>query len=330
MGSSQYTRAVRTVALALFDGARLFDVAVAAEVWAPRTSADLPRYELRRCGSGPAGVRLGGGCYARPERGLDWLRRADLVVVPGIDDPSREVPAELLAALRAAHRAGATVAALCAGAFVLAAAGLLDGRPAVTHWALAAELARRHPQARVDPGVLFAGEDRVWTSAGVAAGIDLCLHLLREAHGAEAAAAVARAMVTAPFRTGGQAQFIAPATPARDRDGDALAAVRERALRELDRPLSVPELAGWAGMSTRTFARRFAAESGVTPLRWLLDQRIAAARRLLERTDLTMTAIAGRCGFGSPVTMRQHFVRRVGVPPDVYRRGFRSRAGQAG
>jgi transcriptional regulator GlxA family with amidase domain len=170
----------------------------------------------------------------------------------------------------------------------------------------------------------------LWTSAGVAAGIDLCLHLTRLAHGAEAAAAIARAMVTAPFRTGGQAQFVAAATPVRDRDGSAIGAVQERALRRLDQPLTVAQLAGWAAMSPRTFARRFTETTGTTPLRWLCDQRTSAAQRLLERTDLPVDAIAQRCGFGSATNFRRHFVRDVGVAPRDYRRAFRPRGTIAG
>ncbi|WP_406281818.1 GlxA family transcriptional regulator [Embleya sp. NBC_00896] len=314
------------VAIVVFDGARMFDLAVATEVWAPHQSAyGVPEFEVRRCAVTREPVGLTGGAVAMPDRTLAWLRKADLVVVPGMADPAAPQAEPLLAALRAAHRAGVTVASLCAGAFVLGAAGLLDGRPAVTHWSLADDLARRFPAAEVDPGALFVGADRVWSSAGVAAGIDLCLHLIRLAHGADIAASVARSMVTAPFRTGGQAQFITGPTRPLDRDGDALAAVRERALRELDRPHTVADMAAWAGMSERTFARRFAAESGAPPQRWLLDQRVAAAQRLLERTDLGMDAIARRCGFGSAVTMRQHFTRHIGVPPNGYRRAFHPR-----
>ncbi|MFI5611013.1 GlxA family transcriptional regulator [Amycolatopsis sp. NPDC051903] len=309
---------MQKIALVLFDGARLFDTAVVDEVWGARSG---PGAELRKCAETKDPVRLTGGAVLTPERGFSWLRTADLVFVPGLADVDARPSPALLAALRSAHRAGAQVAGLCLGAFVLGAAGLLDDRPASTHWRFTTELARRHPRAHVDPGVLYTGADGVWTSAGVAAGIDLCLHLVRLAQGADAAAAIARSMVTAPFRSGGQAQFItAPTPPPGD---EPLAAVRERALRELRRPLTVAELAGWASMSERTFARRFVAETGTTPLRWLLDQRIARAQQLLERSALPVAEIASCCGFGSAVSFRQHFTRQVGVAPSRYRADFR-------
>ncbi|WP_326565546.1 helix-turn-helix domain-containing protein [Amycolatopsis rhabdoformis] len=309
---------MQKIALVLFDGARLFDTAVVDEVWGARSGPDV---ELRRCAATKDPVELVGGAVFKPERTFSWLRTADVVVVPGLANLDAEPSPELLAALRAAHRAGAQVAGLCLGAFVLGAAGLLDDRPAVTHWRFTRELARRHPRAEVDPGVLFTGADGVWTSAGVAAGIDLCLHLVRLTLGADVAASIARSMVTAPFRSGGQAQFITAPSPARDEE--PLAAVRERALRELRRPLTVAELAGWAAMSERTFARRFVAETGTTPLRWLLDQRIARAQQLLESSDLPVAEIAGCCGFGSAVSFRQHFTRHVGIAPSRYRTDFR-------
>lgn len=211
-------------------------------------------------------------------------------------------------------------------AFVLARAGLLDGRRAVTHWHLAPRLQARHPRITVEPDALFIEDDNLWTSAGTAAGIDLCLHLVRVAHGAEAAATVARSMVTAPFRTGTQAQFIEQPTPRADRDADTLAAVREYALRRLHEPLTVTDLAAHAGMAPRTFARHFTAATGTSPLRWLLDQRVAAAQRLLERTDLPMPEVARRAGFGSEVTMRQHFASRLATSPRAYRTAFSATA----
>ncbi|MEV4744690.1 helix-turn-helix domain-containing protein [Streptomyces sp. NPDC049555] len=315
------------IALVAFPRIRAFDVAVIAEVWGvDRTERGAPPFELRRCAPDRAPVQMPGGLVLAPDRDLDWLGTADLVVVPGVDDHLAPVPPPVLHALRTAHAAGTPVAALCGGAFVLAQAGLLDGRRAVTHWNLAPLLTATHPAVQVVPDALFVEDDGIWTAAGVAAGIDLCLHLVRTAHGAEAAATIARAMVTAPFRTGTQAQFIehpAPAPDDRDPSG-ALAAVRERALRQLCEPLTVADMAAWAGMSPRSFARHFTAGTGRTPIQWLLDQRIAAAQQLLERTGLPMPEIARRCGFGSEVTMRQHFAARLATSPRDYRRAFRA------
>ncbi len=317
------------VALVAFPGIRAFDVAVIAEVWGvDRTDRGGPPFELRRCAPGRAPVEMPGGLTLTPDRDLDWPATADLVVVPGVEDHLAPVPPPVRDALRDAHDAGIPVAALCGGAFVLAQAGLLDGRRAVTHWNLTTLLSATHPAVDVVPDALFVEDGGVWTAAGVAAGIDLCLHLVRTVHGAEAASTIARAMVTAPFRTGTQAQFIehpAPASTIAERDAsDALASVRERALRRLAEPLTVADLAGWAGMSPRSFARHFTASTGTTPIQWLLDQRVAAAQQLLERTGLPMPEIARRCGFGSEVTMRQHFAARLATSPRDYRRAFRA------
>jgi transcriptional regulator GlxA family with amidase domain len=312
------------VALVAFPGIRAFDVSVITEVWGTdRTDRGAPAFELRRVAADPAApVPMRGGLALFPDRALTWLSRADLVLIPGLDDHLTPAPAPVLDALRRAHARGTTLAALCGGAFTLAQAGLLDGRRAITHWNLVDLLRTHHPHVTVVPDALFIEDDNVWTAAGTAAGIDLCLHLVRRSHGAEAAATVARSMVTAPFRTGTQAQFIERPTPRADRDADALATVREHALRHLHEPLTVADLAARAGMSTRSFARHFTAETGVTPLRWLLDQRIAAAQRLLERTDLAMPEVARRAGFGSEVTMRQHFASRLATSPRAYRAAF--------
>ncbi|AXK36656.1 helix-turn-helix domain-containing protein [Streptomyces armeniacus] len=319
---------MRTVAMLAFPGVRAFDIAVITEVWgvdrtdrAGAVPGSVPAFELRRCGERREPVPVHGGLTLTPDRSLTWLTKADLVVVPGLDDHGP--PAEpVLAALRRAHHAGIPIAALCGGAFTLAQAGLLDGRRAVTHWGLTAQLAAEHPAVHVDSNALFIEDGNIWTSAGTAAGIDLCLHLVRTSHGAEAAATIARAMVTAPFRTGTQAQFIEQPTPAVDRDADALASVRERAQRHLAEPITVADLAAWAGMSPRTFARHFTATTGTTPSRWLLAQRLATAQRLLERTDLAMPEVARRAGFGSEVTMRQHFASQLSTSPRAYRAAF--------
>ncbi|MFD9789492.1 GlxA family transcriptional regulator [Streptomyces sp. NPDC059070] len=311
------------IALLAFPGIRAFDVSVITEVWgADRTDRGVPAFELRRVAADRTPVPMRGGLELTPDRTLAWLPRAELILVPGLDDHVTPAPEPVLAALRRAHARGTTIAALCGGAFTLAQAGLLDGRRALTHWALADELRARHPQVRVEPDALFLEDGNVWTSAGTAAGIDLCLHLVRTQHGAEAASTVARSMVTAPFRTGAQAQFIEHPTPPADRDADSLAAARAYALAHLDEPLSVADLAARAGMSPRSFARHFASATGTTPLRWLLDRRVAAAQKLLERTDLSMPEVARRAGFGSEVTMRQHFASRLATSPQAYRAAF--------
>ncbi|MEU1423654.1 helix-turn-helix domain-containing protein [Kitasatospora sp. NPDC005751] len=322
---------MRTVGCLIFEGVRAFDYAVIGEVWSNRlTRPGLPAFDLRVCGPQGARVRLGGGLERVPDFGLETLRECDLVVVPGMERLNEPRDPAVLAALRAAHEGGVAIASLCAGAFVLAEAGLLDGRTATTHWALAGELARRFPAVDVRPEVLFTGEGGLWTSAGVAAGIDLCLHLVRAAHGQQAAATIARAMVTAPFRAGGQAQFIPSPVPEDAGGDDVLARVRAEVLAALDTPWTVRGMAGLALMSERSFARRFAGATGTTPLRWLLEQRVLLAQRLLEETDLPVDAVAVRCGFGAAVSLRPVFVARVGVAPREYRRAFRGREGDQG
>ncbi|MFF9625283.1 GlxA family transcriptional regulator [Streptomyces griseosporeus] len=318
------------VGLLAFPGIRAFDVSVITEVWGTdRTDRGAPAFDLRRVAADRTPVPLRGGLSLHPDRTLTWLDRADLIVVPGLDDLG-PAPEPVLDALRRAHTRGTTLAALCGGAFTLAQAGLLDGRRAITHWNLVDLLRTRHPDITVVPDALFIEDDNIWTAAGTAAGIDLCLHLVRRTHGAEAAATIARSMVTAPFRTGTQAQFIERPTPRADRDADTLAAVREHALRHLHEPLTVADLAARAGMSPRTFTRHFTAETGTTPLRWLLDQRVAAAQKLLERTDLPMPEVARRAGFGSEVTMRQHFASRLATSPRAYRAAFSGASVSAG
>jgi len=253
--------------------------------------------------------------------GLAELARADTVVVPGYAPYDAPSPA-VLAALRRATGRGARMVSVCTGAFALAAAGLLDGRRATTHWRDAAELFARYPAVNVDADVLYVDDDAVLTSAGVAAGIDLCLHLVRNDHGEQAASRIVRRMVVAPYRDGGQAQFVQRPLPA---SGTGLAATCAWALKRLTEPLTVADLAGHAGWAPRTFARRFLAETGTTPLRWLAAQRLLEARRLLEATNLPVDQIAASCGLGTAANLRLHLARDAGTTPTAYRRSYRGR-----
>ena len=252
-------------------------------------------------------------------------------MVPGTEILDRP-PGSVLAALRAAAARGARIMSVCTGAFVLAYAGLLDGRRAATHWGWAAALARQFPAVTVDPAVLYVDEGQILTSAGVAAGLDLCLHVIRRDYGADLAARLARRTVVAPHRDGGQAQFIRhPVSTASGASGSpGLAATRAWALENLGADLSVAVLARQAGVSTRTFARRFREETGTTPAQWLLDQRVLAARQLLERTGLPVEQVAVRSGFSTAAALREHFARRVATTPTAYRRAFRLAAPAAG
>jgi transcriptional regulator GlxA family with amidase domain len=304
---------MRTVALVLHDDARIFDYAVVAEVF------DREPFTLRRYGAAGRPVRMRGQVTIRPDAGLAALPGADLVIVPGTDAPDAPVPPALARALRAAHAAGRPIAALCAGAFTLAGSGLLDGRRATTHWALTDRLAARYPAVTVVNGPLWIEDGPLWTSAGTAAGIDLCLHLIRRAHGAALAARVARAMVTPPHRDGGQLQYVPRAVPP---EPAALGEVLAWARAHLDRPLTVAALARRAHQSPRTFARRFADATGTTPLRWLHHQRVQLAQELLEGTGLPVEQVARRTGFGTTAVLRRHFGRALGTTPTAYRRRF--------
>ncbi|MFD1831331.1 helix-turn-helix domain-containing protein [Streptomyces desertarenae] len=309
------------VALAVTDGMLHFELALAYEVFgaAPAGVAG-PWYDVAVCGPGP--VRAG-RFLLEPDHGLDRLPRAGTVIVPGWADVDEEPPPDLVDAVRAAHDAGARVVSLCTGAFVLAAAGLLDGRHATTHWAHADVLAARHPRVRVDPDVLYVDDGSVLTSAGKAAAMDLCLHIVRLDRGSAVANAVARRLVVPPHRDGGQAQFVTTPVPAPY--NHPLADLLSWALERLDRPLTVEDLARRARMSSRNLGRHFRAATGTTPLQWLLTQRIRRAQELLETTDDSIDTIAAATGMGTATTLRRHFNRTVGVPPDTYRRTFRSR-----
>ncbi|MBA8957329.1 transcriptional regulator GlxA family with amidase domain [Actinomadura namibiensis] len=311
-----------TVAVAVADGILHFELALAYELFSSPPPASVEDwYEPVICGAGP--VRADGRFLLEPDGGLDRLALADTVIVPGWADVDTDPPADLVDAVRAAHEAGARVASLCTGAFVLAAAGLLEGLRATTHWAHTEALAARHPRIEVDPDVLYVDNGSVLTSAGKAAAMDLCLHLVRRDHGSVVANAVARRLVVPPHRPGGQAQFVA--TPVPERHDHPLSDLLAWAARRLDQPLTVEDLARRANMSSRHLGRHFRSMTGTTPLQWLLTQRIRRAQELLETTDDSVDAIAEATGMGTATTLRRHFNRTVGVPPDSYRRTFRSR-----
>jgi transcriptional regulator GlxA family with amidase domain len=309
----------RVVALCL-DGLVAFDLTAPAQAFGLATRpGGEPLYEFSTCSVGGGEVRTTSGFAIVPQAGLGGLRRADTVVIPAyaavLEPPSEEA----LAALRAAGRRGARVLSVCSGAFALAHAGLLDGRRAATHWAWAGELARRFPAVEVDPDALYVDEGQVLTSAGLSAGIDLSLHVIRKDFGAAAGERVARHMVAAPHREGGQAQFAQrpPAEP-----GGSMEPTRRWASERLEQPLDVAAMASHAGVSPRTFARRFREETGTTPLQWLLSRRVLEARRLLEESDLPIEAVAWRCGFGTAASLRDHFRRATATTPTAYRRAF--------
>ena len=301
----------------------IFDLAIPAEIFG--RAVERERYGFAVCTEHPGVVRSTSGFNLEIGSGLDAMEVADTVVVPGFfprNDPSPVV----IAALRRAAGRGARVASVCVGAFALAAAGLLDGRSATTHWEFADELAARFPAVRVTPEVLYVDEGQVLTSAGIAAGVDLCLYMIRRDYGAVAATEVSRRMVAPMHRAGGQAQFMERPVPD---DRFSLAPTRAWAIQEMHRPLTVAELAAHSGYSTRTFARRFVAEVGATPLRWLTDQRLLEARRLLEATELPIEEVAWRCGLGTAANLRLHLARDAAITPTAYRRAFRGEAAPA-
>jgi AraC family transcriptional activator FtrA len=305
----------RVVALALPDVVA-FDLSIPSQVFG-RWAEPAP-YSFEVCGPQPGLVPTTTGFAIQVARGLEALAEADTVVVPGYV-PNDRPGDEVCEALRAAADRGARLMSVCTGAFALAGAGLLDGRAAATHWGAAAELAAAYPEVDVDPDVLFVDTGQILTSAGLAAGIDLCIHVVRQDHGAAVAAGLARAMVVAPYRDGGQAQFLTRPLAAA---GDGLAATCEWMVAHLADPLTVDDMARHAGWARRTFARRFLAETGTTPLRWLAAQRLDEARRLLETTDLSVEQIADLSGLGSGANLRLHFSRGLGVTPTAYRRTY--------
>lgn len=316
---------MKSVALVATDGMLHFELSVAHEVFGSAPAAvTVPWYDLSVCG--PDTVRFG-PFRLEPDHGLDRLQDADTVIVPGWADVDVAPSAELVQAVRAAHDAGARIVSLCTGAFVLAAAGVLNGHRATTHWAHTGALASRYPDVEVDPDVLYVDNGQVLTSAGKAAALDLCLHLVRLDHGTSIANTVARRLVVSPHRAGGQAQFVTAPVPTQD--DHSLTALLPWVIERLDQPLTVEDLARQARMSSRHLGRHFHAATGTTPLQWLLTQRIRHAQELLEKTDESIDTIAAATGMGTATTLRRNFSRTLGVPPDTYRRTFRSQTGSS-
>ena len=310
------------VAVLVLDDVAPFELGVLCEVFGVDRSDDgLPRYDFAVCSPGGRPVTTSSGFALTPSHGLDRLDSADLVGVPamGLD---AVVPPEAAAALRRAVERGAWLVSVCSGVFVLQQAGVLDGRRCTTHWMHTAELARRCPTALVDPDVLYVQDGRLVTSAGTAAGIDACLHIVRVEHGSKVANAVARRMVVPPHRDGGQRQYVEAPLPS-PRHADTLAPVLGWLVEQLAEPHTVESLAERAHMSARTFARRFTAETGTTPYSWLTQQRLLLAERLLEETDEPVETVAQRAGFGSAAVLRFHFGQHRHTTPQAFRRAFR-------
>lgn len=310
------------VAVLVRDGVMPLELGAVHQLFGVARGADGERlYDVRTCAAAPGPVRTDADFSIDVPHGPDVLARAGTVVVPAshalddVDEDDAVTPA-----LLATVRPDARVASICTGAFALARAGLLDGRRATTHWLSAERFRRAFPRVELDPDVLFTEDGRVFTSAGEAAGIDLCLHLIRSDHGAAVANDVARRTVVPPFRDGGQAQYVDVPVP--EPTGEHTGPARSWALAHLDEALSLDDLARRASMSTRTFTRRFRREVGLSPGAWLLQQRLLRARDLLERTDLPVDAVAGRAGFGTGASLRQHFARALGVSPAAYRATF--------
>lgn len=314
--------APHTVAVVAYDGLAMFEFSVACEVFGPSEALSLgvPWYRFLVCGDQPS-VQCDNGLTIQIPRRLASLRNADTVVLPPCEEPGR-VSDETLTAIRRAHARGARVLSLCTGAFVLARTGLLDGRRAVTHWSECAEFAAAHPQITVDPSVLYVDEGDILTSAGSAASIDLCLHVVRLDHGVQTANRLARQLVVQPHRDGGQAQYIEAPIP-RPNDAAPFAETLTWMSTHLDEPMTVTDLASRSAMSRRSFARHFASTTGSTPYQWLLRERIQFAQQMLESTDLGIDTVAERSGLSNAGNLRKHFHRQVGTSPNAYRRAFR-------
>jgi transcriptional regulator GlxA family with amidase domain len=320
---------LRNVAVVVLNDFLPFEFGVICEVFGiDRADDGLPAYDFAVVGGEAGPLRSHNDFTVQPRFGLERLAEADLIALPAVSDRRigrHEYPEALLAALRDAVDRGARVLSICSGAFILGEAGLLDGRRCTTHWRHAAELARSYPAAKIDPDVLYVDDDPVISSAGTAAGIDACLYLVRKEQGSRVANGIARRMVVPPHRDGGQAQYVAqPVAPPCD---GSLRELLDWLRDNLAEPLTVRQLATRANMSERTFARRFVQDTGTTPQRWVIGQRILLAQQLLEETDETVDLIADRAGFGNSTAMRHHFRIWRGTTPNAYRRLFRGNTG---
>jgi AraC family transcriptional activator FtrA len=313
----------RLVVALAYDRLSTFEFGTAIEVFGlPRPEMGQDWYRFAVCAIEPGPLRATGGFRIMVDGGIELLEEADTIVIPGWRGASAEtVPPVLIEALRRAHGRGARLMSICSGVFVLAATGLLSGKRATTHWHYAEQLSAAYPDIEVEPDVLYVDEGRVLTSAGSAAGIDLCLHVVRADFGPDVANRLARRLVVPPHREGGQAQFIErPVPPARE--GVRFAPLFDRMRARLAEEQPIAELAGEAGMSVRTFLRRFKAATGMPPGEWLLAERLIRARELLETTSCSIESIAGATGFGSSATLRHHFRTRLGTSPAAYRTRF--------
>lgn len=316
---------IERVAVLVEDAVSPFELGVACEVFGTDRSADgMPGWEFSVCSPGGAPVRCWSGFGLTDLADLDVARDADLLVVPTCAERTAPPSEPVLEVLREAHARGALVAGFCAGVFSLGYAGLLDGRRCTVHWVYEQEFRDRFPAAAVDASALYAEDAGVLTSAGTVAAVDLCLHLVRRARGVQAATDLARRMVAAPHREGGQAQFVQAPLP--ETGDDVLAELLEWIERRLDQPINVAELARRVRMGERTFLRRFSAATGTTPHRWLTERRLERAQQLLERTGLGVDEVALACGYGSAAALRHQFGKLRGVSPSAYRRAFASQA----
>ncbi|WP_394840804.1 helix-turn-helix domain-containing protein [Pendulispora brunnea] len=319
----QAPKTANTVAVIAFEGISPFHLSVPCMVFGDDLARlGVPRYRLRICGEKPGLIPTMSGFDIHVKYDLSALAEAHTVIVPAWRDPDERPPEVLLKALRKAHARGARIVGLCLGAFVLAEAGLLDGRTASTHWVWADDFARQYPRVKLDRKALYIDDGPIVTSAGTAAAIDCCLHLLRRDHGAEVANRIARRMVVAPHRHGGQAQYIEQPLPETG-GSDQLTITLDWAIEHLEQPLSLDMLATKAAMSRRNFTRRFKLKTGTTVSQWLLNHRLASAQRLLETSDKAIDRIAEIVGFGSTVSLRQHFTSAFSVSPAAYRKQFR-------